>query len=98
VVVGAAREAPDTVGLGDPAGQHDHRQVRIDSRGETVGVAHAVDHLQAAAVLERKVEQSPALDTRATRKPSAARFSSRNTRVASSSSTTKMRRCSSTRV
>jgi hypothetical protein len=60
VVVGAAREAPDRVGLGDPAGRQDHRQVRIDSRGETVGVAHAVDHLQAAAVLERKVEQDEA--------------------------------------
>jgi len=60
VIVGPAREAPNTVGLSDPAGQHDHLQVGVDPRREAVGVTHAVEQLQAAAVLQREVEHDKA--------------------------------------
>jgi hypothetical protein len=60
VIVGPAREAPNTVGLSDPAGQHDHRQVGIDSGGKPIRGTHAVEQLQAAAVLQREVEHDKA--------------------------------------
>jgi hypothetical protein len=56
VIVGAAGEAADPVGISDPAGKRDHRQLRVDTRGEPVGGPHPIEKLEPAAVLEPQVE------------------------------------------
>lgn len=56
VVVGPAGERAHAVRVADPAAQHDHRHVGIDSGGEPVGSPDAVQQSEAAAVLQAQVE------------------------------------------
>jgi hypothetical protein len=108
VVVGAAREAPHPIRLGHSPAQHDHREIGVDPPHQPVGVTHAIEQVKPAATLERKVQdheaRTPDLDpadplprTRRPRDPEAScgKVSIRNARVASSSSTTRISRCSS---
>ena len=65
VVVGPAGEAAHAIGLAGAPGQDDHRQLRVDPGGEPVGCAHAVEQLEAVAVLERQVQQERGSGARA---------------------------------
>ena len=56
MIVGPAGEAAHPVGVAGPSAQHDHGQLRIDARGESVGRAHPVEHLEAAPVLQPEVK------------------------------------------
>ena len=56
VVVGPAGEDADAVGVAAAAAEDDHRNVRVDAAGESVGRANAVQQLQAVAILEHQVQ------------------------------------------
>ncbi|HKH27274.1 MAG TPA: hypothetical protein VKA61_02940, partial [Sphingomicrobium sp.] len=60
MVVGTSREAPHPIRLTDPAGQHDHGQVGIDSGGKPIRGTHAVEQVESATRLEREVQQHEA--------------------------------------
>ena len=56
MIVSPAREAPHAVRLGHPAGEHDHREIRVDPRRQAVGCAQPVEQVESAAVLEGEIE------------------------------------------
>jgi hypothetical protein len=56
VIVGPAGEAANSVRLARAAREHDHRRLRVDARGEAVGRANPIQHVEAAAVREKEVE------------------------------------------
>jgi hypothetical protein len=56
VIVGPAGEAAHPVGVAGPSAEDDHRQVRVDARGEPVGGADAVEQGQAIPVLQGEIE------------------------------------------
>ncbi|NLT04703.1 MAG: hypothetical protein GXY03_00180 [Solirubrobacterales bacterium] len=64
MIVGAALEAADAVGLPRPTADDDHRQLRVDPRGRPVSGADPVQQPQPVAVGEHQVEQQQRRRTR----------------------------------